>query len=261
MITELEWEGTGMTKQFEGKTALVTGAGSGIGKAVSVALGAQGAKVMACDINADAAQKVVDEIVEAGGTASAIGGDVGNPDDVKAAIDAAVSMYGALHLAFNNAGIGGPLGPVADIDIEEYKRLMDVNLHSVFYGMHYQIPEMLKAGGGAIVNCSSILGLVGDANAAPYVAAKHGVSGLTKAAALAYASQGVRVNSVHPGYIDTPLLQGLPEEAYDGLIALHPIGRLGLAEEVADLVLFLLSDKASFITGSQHVIDGGYTSL
>jgi NAD(P)-dependent dehydrogenase (short-subunit alcohol dehydrogenase family) len=249
-----------MTKQFEGKTALVTGAGSGIGKAVSVALGAHGANVVACDINVDAAQEVVEEIVNAGGTATAIGGDVGRPEDVKAAVNAAIAAYGALHLAFNNAGIGGPLGPIADIDIEGYKRLMDVNLHSVFYGMHYEIPEMLKAGGGAIVNCSSILGLVGDANAAPYVAAKHGVSGLTKAAALAYASQDVRVNSVHPGYIDTPLLQGLPPEAYEGLIALHPIGRLGLAEEVAHLVVFLLSDKAGFITGSQHVIDGGYTS-
>ena len=250
-----------MTKQFEGKTALVTGAASGIGKAVAVSLGAQRANVVACDINLDAAQKVVDGIAESGGIAVAVGGNVGNPEDVKAAVDTAVAKYGALHLAFNNAGIGGPLGPLTDVDIEAYKQLMEINLHSVFYGMRYQIPEMLMAGGGAIVNCSSVLGLVGDANAAPYVAAKHGVSGLTKAAALAYASQGVRVNSVHPGYINTPLLENLPEGAYDGLIALHAIGRLGLAEEVADLVLFLLSDKASFITGSQHVIDGGYTSL
>lgn len=136
-----------------------------------------------------------------------------------------------------------------------------MNLNSVFYGMHAQIPVMVEAGGGAIVNTSSVLGLVGDAAAVPYVTAKHGLAGMTKAAALGYAAQGVRVNSVHPGYIDTPLLKDLPKEAFDALVGKHPIGRLGTAEEVANLVLFLLSDKASFITGSQHVIDGGYTAL
>ena len=176
-------------------------------------------------------------------------------------MDAAVSHYGALHLAFNNAGIGGPLGPLADITIEGYHQLMDINLHSVFYGMFYEIPEMIKAGGGAIVNTSSILGLVGDANAVPYVTAKHGLAGMAgmaKAAALGYANQGIRINSVHPGYIDTPLLEGIPKEKYDGLVSLHPIGRLGTAEEVVKYVLFLLSDDAAFITGPQAVIDGGY---
>ena len=132
--------------------------------------------------------------------------------------------------------------------------------HSVFYGMFYEIPEMLRAGGGAIVNTSSILGLVGEATAVPYVTAKHAMAGMTKAAALGYASQGIRINSVHPGYIDTPLLAGIPKEMYDGLVALHPIGRLGTAEEVAKYVLFLLSDDAAFITGSQAVVDGGYTA-
>ena len=249
-----------MTNRFEGKTALVTGGASGIGKAVALGLGAEGANVIVLDLHLDPAKTVADEITTAGGHAVALAGNVANPDDVKAAVDAAVSNYGALQLAFNNAGIGGPLGPLADITIEGYHQLIDVNLHSVFYGMFYEIPEMLKAGGGAIVNTSSILGLVGDANAVPYVTAKHGLAGMTKAAALGYASQGIRINSVHPGYIDTPLLAGIPKEMYDGLVSLHPIGRLGTAEEVAKYVVFLLSEDASFITGSQATIDGGYTA-
>ncbi len=249
-----------MSPQFEGKTAVVTGGGSGIGKAAAVALAAEGANVVVNDLKEDFAQGVVDEITQAGGTAIAVAGDVGNADAVKAMVDAAVSTYGALHLAFNNAGIGGPLGPLTEIDIAGYQKLMDVNLHSVFYSMYYEIPEMLKAGGGSIVNMSSILGLVGEATAVPYVAAKHGVTGMTKATALGYASQGIRVNSVHPGYIDTPLLGNLPAEAYDGLVGLHPIGRLGKPEEVAEVVLFLLSDRASFVTGSEYVVDGAYTT-
>ncbi|QTX05624.1 SDR family NAD(P)-dependent oxidoreductase [Agromyces archimandritae] len=246
--------------KFSGKTALVTGGASGIGKAVALKLAAEGANVVVDDLNLDAAQSVVDEITGSGGHAVAVAGDVGKPDDVKAAVDKAVGEYGGLDLAFNNAGIGGPQGLIADVDIEGYLKLMDVNLHSVFYGMHYEIPAMLKAGGGAIVNTSSILGLVGEATAVPYVTAKHGVAGMTKATAIGYAAQGIRVNSVHPGYIDTPLLQGMPKEAYDALVSLHPIGRLGHAEEVANLVVFLLSDEASFITGSQHVVDGAYTA-
>jgi len=249
-----------MTSDFSGKTAIVTGGASGIGKAVAVALAAGGANVVINDLNIEAAQLVVDEITGTGGRASAVAGDVSNADDATTTVKHAVSTYGGLHLAFNNAGIGGPLGPLADVDLDGYRQLIDVNLNSVFYGMHAQIPRMIEAGGGAIVNTSSILGLVGDPGAVPYVTAKHGLAGMTKAAALGYAAQGIRVNSVHPGYIDTPLLQALPTEAIDELIGKHPLGRLGTAEEVANLVIFLLSDKASFITGSQHVIDGGYTA-
>jgi len=246
--------------QFNGKSALVTGGGSGIGKAVAFALARHGANVVVNDLKQDVAQSVVDEITDAGGKAVAVAGDVGKAGDVKVAVDTAVAEFGGLNLAFNNAGIGGPQGPIHDIDIDEYLTLMDVNLHSVFYGMKYEIPPMLEAGGGAIVNMSSILGLVGEPVAIPYTAAKHGVTGMTKAAAISYAGQGIRINSIHPGYIDTPLLEGAPQEMRDGLVALHPIGRLGTAEEVAEVVLFLLSDAASFVTGSQYLVDGGYTS-
>ena len=249
-----------MDQRFKDKTAIVTGAASGIGKAVALALAGEGANVVVSDLQLDAAQPVVETITSRGGSALAVAGNVAQAGDVEATVAAAVARYGALHMAFNNAGIGGPLGLVADIDIQAYLTLMEVNLHSVFYGLHYQIPAMLKAGGGSIVNNSSVLGLVGDANAVPYAAAKHAVVGLTRSAALGYADKGVRINSVHPGYIDTPLLQDLPKETYDALVGLHPMGRLGTPDEVAAVVLFLLSDQASFITGAQYVVDGAYTT-
>jgi len=248
---------------FVGKSALVTGAASGIGRAVAAQLAAAGASVVVADLEMGPAQAVADELTAAGGEAVAFAGDVSDPAVARASVERAVEAFGALHLAVNNAGIGGPQGLLADYDDSDdfaaYHRLMGVNLHSVYYGMRYEIPEIIAAGGGAIVNMSSILGLVAEPTAAPYTTAKHGVSGMTKAAGAAYAAQGVRINSVHPGYIDTPLLQGLPPEYRAALIAKHPAGRLGTPEEVANLVLFLLSDKAGFINGTQHVVDGGYT--
>jgi len=173
----------------------------------------------------------------------------------------AVAQTGGLHLLVNNAGIGGPAVPVGEYPIDEWQKVIDVNLNGVFFGMRYGIPEMVKAGGGSIVNMASILGSIGFATASAYVAAKHAVVGLTKVAALEYAKAGVRVNSVGPGFIATPLLEkNLDEAALDGIAGLHPIGRLGKAEEVSALTCFLLSDQASFITGSYHLVDGGYTS-
>lgn len=249
-----------MSRDFEGKALLVTGGGSGIGEAVVLKMAEQGASVLVVDVNGDAASSVAERASAYGIKAVPFQADAADPKMVQDAVGAAVSHFGGLHLAFNNAGIGGPLGLLADIGVDDYLRLMDINLHSVFFSMRSEIPAMIAAGGGAIINTSSILGLVGDPFAGPYVAAKHGVTGLTKAAALGYAEQGIRINSIHPGYIETPLLKSLPEGSYDSLVAKHPAGRLGTADEVAELALFLFSDKASFITGAQYTVDGGYTA-
>ncbi|GAA4735059.1 SDR family NAD(P)-dependent oxidoreductase [Flavisolibacter ginsenosidimutans] len=246
-------------KILENKVAIVTGAGSGIGKAIALLYAAEGAKVVVSDIGEKGGNEVVQEIKSQGGQAIFAKADSSKPDDNKQLVETAVQQFGGLHIAVNNAGIGGPLGPVGDYPLDGWEKVISINLSGVFYGLRYQIPAMLKAGGGSIVNMASILAKVGTKGSCAYVAAKHGVVGLTETAALEYAAQNIRVNAIGPGYILTPLLtNSLDDATMKSLVGFHPMGRLGKAEEVASLALWLNSDKASFVTGSYYNVDGGY---
>jgi len=241
------------------KVAIVTGAGSGIGRAIAIKYAEEGAKVVASDLNEKGGNETVSLIKEKGGEAIFIASDSSGAEANKALVEETIKRFGALHIACNNAGIGGPLALTGEYPIDGWNKVIAINLSGVFYGMHYQLPAMLAAGGGVIVNIASILGQVGTRFSPAYVAAKHGVVGLTKAAALEYADKNIRINSVGPGYIATPLLTNtLSEEQMKPLAGLHPIGRLGQPEEVAELVLWLSSSKASFVTGTYYAVDGGY---
>lgn len=246
--------------ELEDKVAIVTGAASGIGRSTALALAREGAQVVVSDVDEAGGQETVRLIEQQGGEAIFVKTDVSDPGAVEALVDKAVETYGRLDVMVNNAGIGGEQALLADYSLENWNRVIGINLSGVFYGMKYAIPAMLKSGGGSIINVASILGQVGFATAPAYVAAKHGIVGLTKNAALEYSAQGVRVNAVGPGFIRTPMIEQLEEDEATNqmLVSMHPIGRLGEPEEVAELIVWLASDKASFVTGSYYPVDGGY---
>ncbi|CAM4169976.1 NAD(P)-dependent dehydrogenase, short-chain alcohol dehydrogenase family [Pedobacter westerhofensis] len=245
-------------KSLDHKVAIVTGASSGIGEAIAITFAAEGAKVVVSDINEEGGNKVVEKIKSNGGEAVFIKADTSKPEDNERLVAETVKQFGKLDIAVNNAGIGGPAAIAAEYKIEDWDKVIAINLSGVFYGLHYQIPALLANGGGSIINMASVLGQVGTPLSPAYVAAKHGVVGLTKSAALGYADQKIRINSVGPGYIRTPLLEkNTSEEQMEALIKQHPIGRLGESQEIAELVLWLASDKASFVTGTYYAADGG----
>ncbi|OFX00837.1 MAG: hypothetical protein A3E78_07625 [Alphaproteobacteria bacterium RIFCSPHIGHO2_12_FULL_63_12] len=245
--------------RFAGKSAIVTGAGSGIGRACAQMLANGGARVGVFDISGEKAERVASEIAAAGGRAFAARVDVADPMQIADAVRQFSQADGRLDIAVNNAGIGGDNSRVEDATVEFWNRTIAINLSGVYHSMRAAFPWM-RASGGAMVNMASILGVVGFADAAPYVAAKHGVVGLTKSAALSWGVHGIRVTAVCPTFVRTPLNDNLPEDGWDDLAARHPIRRLPTAEEVASMVCFLASDEARSVTGSAHMIDGGYVA-
>jgi NAD(P)-dependent dehydrogenase (short-subunit alcohol dehydrogenase family) len=243
-----------------GKVALVTGGGSGIGRASALALAREGAKVVISDIVVAGGEETVRMVKTAGGEATFVQADVSKPADVEALVNKVVEVYGRLDCAFNNAGIEGQLQQTVECSEENWDRTIAINLKGVWLCMKYEIPVMLKQGGGAIVNTASVAGLVGFRGLPAYVASKHGVVGLTKTAALEYAKSGIRVNAVCPGVIHTPMVERLFREQPqwgEAVQALEPVARMGKPEEVAEAVVWLCSDAASFVTGLAMAVDGG----
>jgi NAD(P)-dependent dehydrogenase (short-subunit alcohol dehydrogenase family) len=250
-------------KEFDGKIALVTGGGSGIGRATALAFAREGAKVVIANRNVQRGEETISMIRDAGGTASFRRTDVSVAAEIEALVGYTMTTYGRLDLAFNNAGIEGDVKPLADQTESNFDAVMDINVKGIWLSMKYEIPRMLEQGGGAIVNSSSVAGVVGFPGIGIYAASKHAVIGLTKTAALEYSPQGIRINAVSPGAIDTEMIDRLADGMNvkkDDLSTLHPIGRIGRVEEVAEAVLWLCSSKASFVTGHSLIVDGGFTA-
>lgn len=248
---------------METRVAVVTGAASGIGRATAVAFAKRGDRVAVSDIDASRGEETVAIIRDSGGDAVFIQADVAQAEDAERLIAETVDAFGRLDYAFNNAGIEGETALTADCSIENWDRVIAINLRGVWLCMKYQIPRMLRNGGGSIVNCSSVAGLVGFAGSPAYVASKHGLVGLSRTAALEYATSGIRVNAVCPGVIQTAMIDRViraSPEAEERLVGLEPIGRLGRPEEIADSVLWLCSDSSSFVTGQAIAVDGGFVA-
>jgi NAD(P)-dependent dehydrogenase (short-subunit alcohol dehydrogenase family) len=250
-------------KEFDGKVALVTGGGSGIGRGTALAFAREGAKVVIADRNVQRGEEIVSMIRDAGGTASFRRTDVSVAAEVEALVDYTMATYGRLDLAFNNAGIEGDVKPLVDQAEANFDAVMNINVKGVWLSMKHEIPRMLEQGGGAIVNSSSVAGVIGFPGIGIYAASKHAVIGLTKTAALEYSAQGIRINAVNPAAIDTEMIDRLADGMNikkDDLTTFHPIGRLGRVEEVAEAVLWLCSERASFVTGHSLTVDGGFTA-
>lgn len=245
--------------RLDGKVAIITGGTFGIGESTALLFAKEGAKVVVAGRNAEKGERVINQIKELGGDAMFVKTDVAKEEDVASLVKQTVDTYGKVDVLFANAGVGA-MGDIHEVSMEDWNSLISVDLTGVFLCSKFAIPEMMKNGSGSIINCASILGHVGQPSVSAYAAAKGGVVNMTRSAAVTYANKGIRINAVCPGYIDTPMLDALEDDMKKYLEGLHPIGRLGRPEEVANAVLFLASDESSFITGANLLVDGGYTA-